>query len=182
MGIDVSARATGVVLMEEPEEACRIPRVRKALEVTGVADGRSDAALFERARIMAAKVVAVAEFRRPRLVAVEGYGFASKRLADSVTVGTLVRERLWKAGLPWVVVAPTQLKKFILGVGRGDKGQHRVGVYKRWLFEHDSDNVVDAYGLGCVAMAALGKLPGLIAPQQQVLDRLDRSAMERRLR
>jgi hypothetical protein len=47
-----------------------------------------------------------------------------------------------------------------------------LGVSKRWGFEHDVEDVVEAYGLARVGLALLGVDQDLTAPQREVVDKL----------
>ena len=61
------------------------------------------------------------------------------------------------AGFP-TIVAPTSLKKFVLGVGKGGKNEMLLGCYKRWGMDFKDDNEADSYGLAKIAQAlATGK-------------------------
>lgn len=127
----------------------------------------------KRAREIAVGLAGVATNHNPSLVTIEGYAMNNRSsLVTLVEIGTLIRDRLWKSGFQYVDVAPTQLKKFVLGTGAGKKDEVRLGVYKRWGFEDRSDNVIDAYVLACIGLAARGKLTGLIKPQVEVIDKL----------
>ncbi len=165
MGIDPSTKCGYAVL--GPTKA-GTPRTWTAGEIPGTAVKG-----LERARKIASNVTAVAIQNAPELIVIEGYAMGNRfTLVTLVEIGTLIRDRLWKDGFKVVVVAPTQLKKFVLGKGVGKKDQMRLGTFKRWGFENDSDNAVDAYGLACIGLALLGQLPGLIAPQVEVISKL----------
>ena len=56
------------------------------------------------------------------------------------------------------IVAPTSLKKFVLGVGKGGKNEMLLGCYKRWGMDFKDDNEADSFGLAKIAQAlATGK-------------------------
>ncbi len=71
-----------------------------------------------------------------------------------------------------VVVPPTQLKKFATSKGTADKRQMALSVYKRWGFEADTDDEVDAYALARLGAALLGVADGLTEVQRGVVDKL----------
>lgn len=166
MGVDPSTK-TGVVVLEAMD-----PRPSCLSSIVATGDGTG----LARARMIAARVTEVAVKLHPQVVVIEGYGFANKHsLADLVEIGTLIRDRLWKSGFQYVEATPTQLKKFVLGKGVGKKDQMRLGVFKRWGYENESDDVVDAYGLAAIGLAWLGKQPNLIKPQVEVISNLPRA-------
>lgn len=165
-GLDISTRTGAVILQEGGKK--KPPKVLGAKEIVAQ-EGLKGLA---RARMLARLTTAFVCTYNPDLVVIEDYGFASNQLATQVEISTLIRESLWKHSVTFCLVAPTQLKKFILGKGSGKKDLHRLEVFKRWGFEHTSDNVVDAYGLACIALALRGRLAGLTKPQREVLEKL----------
>lgn len=85
---------------------------------------------------------------KPILVVTEGYGYANTNtLALLVEIGTVFRYFLMQEEYPTVIVAPTSLKKFVTGNGGSPKEKMALEIFKRWGFEHKSNNVLDAYGL-----------------------------------
>lgn len=169
LGVDPSTK-TGLCVVEEPEEGCKMPRPKGEL----VAAARPNLTGMARARKIADQVVTFALSKKIDVVAVEGYAMGNRNsLVTLVEIGTLIRDRLWKNGFDRVVVvAPLQLKKFVLGKGKGQKDEVRLGVFKRWGFEHPSNDVVDAYALAVVGLAHLGKLEPDNQAQREVLAKL----------
>ena len=107
----------------------------------------------------------------PKLVTMEGLAFASRdRNLERAGLAFLVRYKLWKRGVPYVLVAPTSLKKFTSGSGKAEKSGMMLQVFKRWQIEPANDNEADAISLVQVAR----QLEGLSTPetkaQQQVLN------------
>lgn len=51
------------------------------------------------------------------------------------------------------LVATNTLKKFVTGAGNGPKNVIIKGVYKKWGYDTDDDNLADAYGLARLAAA-----------------------------
>lgn len=95
---------------------------------------------------------------KPNLVVLEGYAFGnSKTLVTLVSIGAVVRYLLFSNGFPYIEVAPTQLKKFCGSSGLAKKDEIRLEAFKKWGFEHPSNDVVDAYVLAQVGMYLLDK-------------------------
>lgn len=67
-------------------------------------------------------------------------------------LGTAMRLALYDAGMPFFVVSPSSLKKYILGKGVGQKSLIVMAVYKKWGLEVKDDNQAD----GCV-LAHIGE-------------------------
>jgi crossover junction endodeoxyribonuclease RuvC len=159
MAFDVSTH-TGVAVLA--------PSVLYAEEVSSlkVEGGMPLIARMKRLTTFHQEVTALINKYAPTVVVVEGYGYANPyTLATLVEFGTVLRAAVFKqASILMVEVAPAQLKKFVLGKGNAKKDQVRLGVYKKWGFEHPSDNVVDAYALGRIGLC----IAGLAAPTDKL--------------
>lgn len=106
-------------------------------------------------------------------VVIEGFSFGSKGkgVAFQYGLGWGVRMALFDLNLEYKIIAPGGLKKFVSGKGNAKKDQMAIDIYKRWGFEHPSDNVRDAYALAQVGRA----LRGLYEPtkfQQEALKKV----------
>ena len=66
-------------------------------------------------------------------------------------LGAIVRMALYEAGIPFYVVAASQLKKFATGKGIGQKSIILKEVYKRWGLDAKDDNQADACVLAYMA-------------------------------
>lgn len=86
------------------------------------------------------------------IVAIEGYAMGSKtRPQMAGELGGHLRLLLWQAGIPYIIVPPTTLKKYVLGSGNAAKELMLKEVFKRWGYDTDSNDRADAYGLARVA-------------------------------
>lgn len=114
--------------------------------------------------------------RKPDLVVIEGLAFMARNSTALVQLAGLsyqIRIQLAHLEIPFVIIAPTSLKKFITGSGRGDKNLMLMNVYKNYGFEASDDNECDAYSLAVVGSALLGKpIKSLIKPQEEVINLL----------
>ena len=88
-------------------------------------------------------------------ICMEGYAASSKfgrekagELGGAVKVALYVRRDAFPT-----IVAPTSLKKFILGKGVGGKNEILLGCYKRWGVDFKDYNAADSYGLARLAQA-----------------------------
>jgi crossover junction endodeoxyribonuclease RuvC len=72
-----------------------------------------------------------------------------------------------------MIVAPSSLKKFITGSGKGDKDMMMMSVYKNYGFEAMDNNECDAYSLAVCGLGVIGKpIRELIKPQLEVINLL----------
>jgi len=70
-----------------------------------------------------------------------------------IMVGTVTRIAMLERGLPFLVVADTQLKKYATGKGNGPKGIVIREIYKKWGINAADDNQADACVLAHMAEA-----------------------------
>lgn len=157
-GLDISTKTGMVILDHQGVVPCA-----EELVCPGKLVG------LDRASIIAGEMLERLNAHKPDIVMVEGYGFGNTNtLAILVEIGTVLRYFVRQCGYPLWVIAPTAIKKYVTGSGSAKKDEMRLAVYKRWAFEHKSDNVVDAYAL---AQAGLGKL-GVVDLTKVQLDTL----------
>jgi crossover junction endodeoxyribonuclease RuvC len=93
------------------------------------------------------------------IIVLEGFSFGSKGQGVSVQygIGWQIRSELIRCGFKYIEVPPSVLKKFATGKGNCKKEDMVLPIYKKWGFEHKSDNVRDAYVLARIGMALHGK-------------------------
>lgn len=90
----------------------------------------------------------------PHLVAVEGYSYGSSFNAHQMgEAGGIVRLALYQIGVKYIEVAPQQVKKFATGKNTAKKDEMRLGVYKRWGVELETEHDIDAFVLRKIAEA-----------------------------
>ncbi len=89
----------------------------------------------------------------PDVVCIEGFSFGSKGKAVSTQygIGFAIRFALRDMGIKYIVPTPGQVKKFATGSGSSSKDNMVLPIFKKWGFEHDSDNVRDAFVLAQIA-------------------------------
>lgn len=107
------------------------------------------------------------------VVCIEGFGFASRQAIQLGGIGWGIRMAMFRRGWNYIDVAPAQLKKFASGKGNTKKDELAVHIFKRWGFEHSSDNVRDAYVLARIAEATfkaeIGQIGDYTNYQHQVI-------------
>jgi crossover junction endodeoxyribonuclease RuvC len=95
---------------------------------------------------------------QPQVILIEGYSFGTmKHQAESLAeYGGILRWHLLEHTEHIYEVAPSTLKKFATGTGRGDKALIMAHVAMRWgrLFENSDE--ADAYVLARIGLAACG--------------------------
>lgn len=168
LGIDCSTVATGAVVLGW--DGPKSPPLRWAAKDIEPPPEAADS--LEAAVGQVRDLDSLLGEHRIKLAVIEGYGYASQSLAPLVEVGTCYRLKLRQRGVPYVVVAPSALKKWATGKGNAKKDQVRLEVFKRFGFEHESNNVVDAYALATIGLALRGAPVATNEPMRAVLAKL----------
>lgn len=139
VGIDPSSR-TGFVALDEQGNVLR------AKELTGV--GAEDPK-----RMVTLIDEIMAHLKPDDVVCIESPAMHAKGSAVGFMWGLAhgLRIALYRKGWPYTDVAPTQLKKFACGKGNASKDDLILPVYRKWGFEHSSENVRDAFVLAKIA-------------------------------
>jgi crossover junction endodeoxyribonuclease RuvC len=155
VGIDPSTK-TGLVVLDEDGEVWEA----KEIEASGRDPERMSNLIFEVAEHLT-------DYDH---VAIEGFGFASQTGFLLGGIGWGIRLRMYERGMRYTEIAPAALKKFTGCKGNAKKDELGVEIYKRWGFEHKSDNVRDAYVLAQIARTLYGPFEiQLIKPQLEVI-------------
>ncbi len=94
------------------------------------------------------------------IAVIEGLAFMVKNATSLTQLAGLnyfVRSMLWADGIPFVIVAPTSLKKFIAGNGAVKKDVILMEIFKKYNETIFDDNVADAYGLAIIGSSLVGE-------------------------
>jgi crossover junction endodeoxyribonuclease RuvC len=169
VGIDPSLRSTGLVALAPDGTVLATAALTPASTLKGI----------RRAAWVADAVATFATSHAPALVLIEGYAHGGPMLAQMVEVGAMVRDRLESAGARWADVAPARLKKFATGKGNAKKDEIRLAVFKRWGFEAESNDEVDAFVLAALARGVYGS-GELTAPQLGVVAAIQKQLQEQK--
>lgn len=139
VGIDPSTK-TGFVALDEGGNVLR------AKELIGVGN--------EDPKRMASLIGEVMSFVKPDdIICIEGFGFSSQQAIQLGGIGWGIRIALFRRGISYTEVSPAAVKKFATGKGNAKKDEMVLPIYRKWGFEHSSDNVRDAFVLAHIARA-----------------------------
>lgn len=144
LGVDQSLRSMGLAvytpLHSEPE----------SLEAWAPKELRDGARLA----FLQAQLAQCCTQYKPILAAMEGYSYGSTgKLFELGEIGGVVKMTLAQFKIPVIVVAPSQLKKFVAGTPGADKERMRAATEAKWGLDIPQDDMCDAYGLARVAAA-----------------------------
>lgn len=160
IGIDGAATSTGIAVVSPREEGTKTDMVwsAQAIQIPGHTG-------LERAVRQVLRLDEILVSTKPELAVIEGYAYQNHHtLATLVEVGTCLRLALRRRDVPYIEVAPTRLKKFVFSKTPSAKGKTKkhkkalvaTAVWKLWGFEHESDDVVDAYVLAQIGLLVIG--------------------------
>src|SRR5690625_2294207 len=78
-------------------------------------------------------------------ICIEGFSYGSRGRGVSTQygIGWTIRTALFYQDVDYTEVTPGGLKKFATGKGNTSKDNMILPIYKRWGYEHKSDNVRD---------------------------------------
>jgi len=110
-------------------------------------------------------------------IGIEGYARgAMNRREEAGELGGILRVMFYEFGIPWVDVAPNQLKKFATGRGDAQKDHILLAVYKKWSVEFQTNDEADAFVAAQVARAMCLPEWGWLKYEIEVLEKLRKGA------
>lgn len=114
-----------------------------------------------------------------KLVVMEDMAFAAHDMKhERAGLAYLVRHGLWQNMIPYVLIAPTSLKKFVTGSGKAEKSMMIMEVFKRWGHAAKNDNEADAIALLYIGQALMGCYTPETKAQREVLQTVCKSNAE----
>lgn len=168
LGIDQSLTSTGIAVLREGTSQ---PLVCTALPTKLKGPARL-AYIRDRAR-------GFLEEYTPRAAALEGYSYGSTgKVFELGELGGVLKLLLHDAGVPFLVVPPSSLKKFIAHKSEATKEDMRRAVEERFGLDIDQEDACDAYGLARVARAWMLK-NSTIRAELEVLHALTKAPAEK---
>lgn len=119
----------------------------------------------------------ITSFDFPDLLVFEGFSFASNDAGSHERIGLayMLRHWAWKRDIPFMLVAPSQLKKFVTGKGNAEKSLVLREVWRRWNIAAANDNEADACGLLMIGRCIVGEIEPETQPQKEVLAALHKA-------
>lgn len=148
MGVDASLTHTGVAIAcvdddTHTERIC-VPKTRAVERLIEIEHWMNEL-MLEIASTMCFDI---------KYIVMEGYAYAAYGQAFSIgELGGVLKRFFYRAEIPIYIVQPQTLKKWITGIGKGDKNMMLLKAYRKYNIEFANDHVCDAYGLAMVGKA-----------------------------
>lgn len=140
IGLDLSLTATGFAA--DGQSMCWVPK-----KITGM----------ERLQAIRDMVTVACDLYDARLAVVEGYSMGSRYGRESAgELGGIVRLALYEAGVAYVDVAPTRLKKYATNKGNAGKDEMLAAAIHKLKYEGHDHNEADALWLRQMALVHYG--------------------------
>jgi len=113
-----------------------------------------------------------------QLIGIEGYARGARnRREEAGELGGLLRVIFYECDIPWIDIAPSQLKKFATGKGNTQKDHVLLAIYKKWGIEFKTNDEADAFVAAQVVRAMdLLKHDDLRKYEIEVLKKLGKGA------
>lgn len=166
LGLDLSLTATGVVVVEDKV-------VKKQELIRSKPSGNSHVSEIERLLRLVDSVMAIVKESGAGVVAIEGLAFMARNTTALVQLSALnymVRRELYLNNIPFVIIAPPSLKKFVTGHGNAQKDVMMLETYKKYGESFLDNNLCDGYGLArCGAAIAGYEWEELTIPQREAI-------------
>jgi len=153
IGLDLSLVGTGVVVLKNG----KIMK-QKLIKSKPIPDGKPIDEL-KRIKKIVEEIEYIISEELPTIGVIEGMAFMAKNTTALVQLAALnyfTRSLLADYNVPFIIVAPTSLKKFITGNGASKKDVMLMETFKRYGVTILDDNENDAYGLAQVGLALRG--------------------------
>jgi crossover junction endodeoxyribonuclease RuvC len=165
VGLDLSLTSTGVVVLDE---------TAKVLEQYVVKSSPVGPLQIDEAKRLSTITDKILEGvpSDASLVVIEGITFMMSKttaLVQLAAINYIIRIGLWKRDIPFVIVSPPSLKKFVTGKGVAQKDIMMLETYKRWGVSLTDNNICDAYGLARAGLAILDIDDKLVKEQREVV-------------
>lgn len=166
LGIDLSLCNSGVVLLEDGKIV-----VQRLIKSKPVGDKPVDE--LKRIQKIVSEIEDIVSEYNPTISVIENMAFGIQKTTSLTQLSALnffTRAMLADYRVPFFLVAPTTLKKFITGKGNADKEVLMMMVYRDYKEQILDNNLVDGFGLSLIGAAVLDQpVKKLTVPQQEVI-------------
>jgi crossover junction endodeoxyribonuclease RuvC len=160
IGIDLSLTGTGLCLLRDGDRELRT--------INTTAKTRTEDRLITIRRTIAQECGSI------DAAIIEGlsYGSVGGAQAERSALHWIVRVDLYQLGVPYVIVTPMSLKKFVCGTAKAEKSMMIREVFRRWNVEAANDNEADAAALAHLGLVYYGQAEHQTVAQQEVVFKL----------
>lgn len=161
VGLDLSTR-TGLVILDESGNVLTEKEITSKIKE-------------DPQRMIDLTEQVLSHLEKDDVIAIEGFSYGSrgKGIAFQFGYGYSVQIALYTNDFNYLIVTPSQVKKYATGKGNASKDNMILPIYKKWGYEHESDNVRDAFVLAQIARATKTSVE-LTKYQKEVINSLNK--------
>lgn len=146
LGLDISISGTGLTAVDDDYKVVHSIKLESKPEMKDVER------LYFLQKLIDHHLELIMQIGDVKLCTIEIPAYqAEGRLVEIGEVTGVEKLALFKKNLPYIRVAPLQLKKYVSGVGKGGKSLILLDVFKNFHEEFRDDNIADAYVLARIA-------------------------------
>ena len=192
LGLDLSLVETGCVLLEDgkildkwlvkskPSGKDPVNELKRLMNIVSEISNR----LMKQNNLnkFIARPYGIVNWKEIDIVIIEGLAYMARNTTSLLQLSGLnymIREHFYNINIPFVIVAPTTLKKFITEKGNSPKEFMLLETYKRYKVSFDNNNLCDAYGLAKIGEALLNKKIKLTKKQEEAINKLKEQTYEK---
>jgi crossover junction endodeoxyribonuclease RuvC len=171
IGLDLSITHTGVVILDENKKVIYRGVIKSKPEGDTPTDelARLDKIVYEIDDIIDMHT----NGKEERFAFIENLAFGVQKttaITQLAGLSYLVRAMLASWNIPFYLVAPTSLKKFALGKGRGEKDHMVLEAYKQFGLDGIDNNIADAAFLAHLGLMILDEKKIEYQYQREVIE------------
>jgi len=163
-GFDLSLTGTGVIVLENDKIV-----KQHLIKSKPTPDGTPKDEVLRILKIVD-EIEKIVGIFKPEVAVIEGLAFMVRNATALVQLSALnymIRSMLITYDTPFVIVAPTSLKKFVTGNGGAKKDVMLIETFKRWGVTLLDDNICDSFGLAQIGLALKGGVCKKIGQKQE---------------
>ena len=167
IGLDLSLTKTGVVILQKGKII-----YRGLIKSKPVGDKPKDE--LQRIVDISLAVAVLIDQYSPSVAIIENLAFMAKgtSLTQLAGLSYLVRSKLAQKNIPFFLVAPTSLKKFVTGSGKGEKDAMMAFTLQRYGIMIPENNECDAFALAKIGEILLKPDKSIPSFQKEVIELL----------
>ena len=158
LGIDPSLNGTALVILQDGKIEKKFAITNKFKDVSDQntiikSFNMKNINNFDRLILVRDFVQEIVKITMPNAIAIEDYALGSKfATINTGEIGGILRLIAYEANIPLRLYSPTQIKKFVTGIGNAPKSSVCVNVYKNWNVDFSpykelGEDFADAYSI-----------------------------------
>jgi len=138
IGLDMSLTGFGVVTIKNKNG-----KIKEELVIKSKKRGAERLVEIRRG------IIKVINHSPVKLAVIEGYAYGRNvgRFFDIGELGGVIKQSLYLKDIPYIIITPLMLKKWITGTSRGDKSVILMKILKQFDIEINDNNIGDAFVL-----------------------------------